>query len=1587
MFSALSLFALLAAFTGCGGNSKPISVAVTAAASTVDGNDTTTLTAAVTHDKNSGGVKWTLSGEGTLSNTTTSSATYTAPAATSSSQSATITATSVADSSKSGTATITIPAAPAVTTTSSTLTGAVGTAFSITLAGSGGIPPYQNWAVYTAGGGNSLPSCLALSSAGVITTASGTAPDASCAGTYSNLYFQFTDSGTPTPLTATSPALTITITAAPAITFGSAPTATGTFNTAYSSAIAATGGAGTLTYSIATGALPPDFALSSSGAIAGTPKAKDVGTFTFSIKAADAYGDSAVSPVYTIKVSYPVIIATPTTPPTGYVGSTYPNTQLTATGGNGGPYIWTWFPYPNSSLPPGLNLSTGGLISGQPTAQGTYTVTANATDSTSINNGSVTLVFTIDPGVTITTPTTLPTGYGSTPYSQTLAASGGTGSGYVWSITSGASQVSSLSLTLTGAGVLSGTPPQAGGTASFSVKVTDSASNTATATFSLTINQGVIPVAPTLPDAYPGVAYTSAAFTATGGTGSGYTWSWAAASGSSLPSGFSISPAGTISASNPANSGTTNLSYNIVVTATDSAGNKGSVNITLIVEAPITISPTTLPSASINVNYSDQLSAAGGSGTYINWQVTTGASTLSGSPFNISMSKTGLLSGTPGSAAAGLTANFTVQATDSNGHSGIANYSITVYAGLAITTTVLPSADVGSAYNFTLTAAGGSGSGYKWTATNSNLSTYGLSLSSSGAITGTPTGAGNIANFTANVTDSANNTATQALTIPIYYALQLPTPDPASLPQLGYSGQAYTGSISGQGGTGTYSWSVSGLTGTGLSANGSGSTLSITGSPSSAGTITFGVTLTDTAANNVSITQTGYTISVSNPTAVTLPPASPQPSSLPAATVNQSYTGNIDSSGGVGPYTWTVNGAPTNGSGGASLGNGLAAVNTGGSALLITGTPTSSGTVNLTNVKVTDSTQPTNTSATQSYTITVNPVSTIQISFYGIAQGMVNMPYTFNSLNISGGTSPYTVTYSNLPDGLSQQSGTWNLVGTPTSAASTTVTVNVTDSTSPVSEKQSATFTLTVVPETVAANNSELKGQYACYVEKYWDGGVTGGAGNTLYRGAAVFAISANGSGSITGGEIDSNSPDSGYKSATANGAVTGTYAVGSDNRGYIIIANDGPTFAIAGGNLNSSSQFTEFALTEMDDAGASPSKNTSGGRCYLQNTTSLSGETLDGSAWVWALRGEASDASLTGAVGAIGFASSSSISGSLDEVAKGVYSGEVAMTGNSLSTADSFGRITFNLGSSGKLLPFVVYITNSSAGEMMVMTANPHNASSNAQILYGEARLQNASALKATYPLSGSMVMYSDGLETSTGYKAFLAPMSVNSSTGAYSLGPMLQNEEGTFNPQSAATGTWTSGATDSTTGRTPFGLTGDVIYVYDTGSAAVLMADVGNGGGSTPQNQLGWIEPQTAPTSGTWALGDLATSVFSYSVPNGDYNADFNAGAITINSSGDFTYYAQDDGGQSWADWDEPCTNDNGGAATCVFVPDTTYDPNGTYGIFDANLTPQGGTTQAQAYCIAISVDKATNSKTRGRMICLDATSKSPQLSIAQE
>ncbi|MDE3062520.1 MAG: putative Ig domain-containing protein, partial [Acidobacteriota bacterium] len=1022
LLATLVLLGITWGLAGCG-SSSPIGIAFSQSSLTVDGSDSVKISVTLTNDSKAAGVTWTATG-GTLSNQTTTSVTFTAPAATASAQTATVTATSVSDTTKSQPITITIPAAPAVST-GSLAAATVGTPYSVTLAGSGGISPYT-WALSS----GTLPASITLTSAGVL---AGT-PMATDAGTY-NLTFKVTDSGTPTALTSTK-ALTLTISAAPAIAFATTSLANATYKVAYSATVSASGGAGTLTYNLSTGPLPAGLTLSPAGVISGTPTA--AGTFPIAVTASDAFGDSQPQAL-SLKVVYPALAIAPASLPTAYVNSNYSQT-FTATGGSGTGY--SYGVASGTSLPAGLTLSPAGVLSGKPTTSGSASFGVTVTDSAS-NTNTATYTLTINPAVSFTTATTLPTAYVGSNYSQTLAATGGSGTGYTFAVASGSSLPAGLALS--SAGVLSGKPTTAGAP-TFGVTVTDSASNTATATFSLTISPGVSITPITLPAGYQGTAYPGATFTATGGSGTGYTWAWAPASGSTLPAGIGLSTAGVV-AGTPTAAGT----FNLVVTATDSVGNTASTNVTLTVQATLTVTSTTLPSGTINVAYSQSLAATGGSGTGYTW-TTDAAGTTSLAALKLTLASSGAVTGTP---TATGTATFNATVTDSVGHTATAAVTVAVYSVLTVTTTALPSTDAGVAYAQTLAAGGGSGTGYTWsvTAGAASLAAENLSVSTTGAITGTPSATGT-ATFTVQVKDSLGNTAPATFTIQVYGALSLSAPS-TTVPGPATVGGVYYGAINATGGSGTYTWTITGLPSDSLSANVSGALVTITGTPTTATTVTFTASVTDTATSQTVGPDT-YSIVVSNPSPLTLP--APNPATLPSATVNQTYSGVIQASGGAGPYSWTVNGVAVTGAG-IVLSNGLTASNTGNNTLQVNGTPTTTTAVPLTSVAVKDNTGA--TAGPTTYSIAVNAAGSQvggQISLTQSCGSNVAVPPITVSINTSPvqttTTSNGSYSFASIPN------GTYTL--TPSIAGANSIFYPATQSITVNNGSVTANFTATI---------------------------------------------------------------------------------------------------------------------------------------------------------------------------------------------------------------------------------------------------------------------------------------------------------------------------------------------------------------------------------------------------------------------------------------------------------------------------------------------------------------------------------------------
>jgi large repetitive protein len=481
----------------------------------------------------------------------------------------------------------------------------------------------------------------------------------------------------------------------------------------------------------------------------------DANIFSFTITSTVGSGSTSESEtrLFSINPRCAPVIVTYIPPPSILTNSPLPNGDIgdsytqTLAGINGiPPYTWSMI---SGNLPPGLTFSSGGVISGTPTTSGGYSFTIQLADSDSPTPETATKVFaiTINDPLAIGTTSPLPNGEVSILYNRTITASGGSGS-YTWSIVS-ITPTTGFSPSISTSGVLSGTPTLAG-SYNVIVRATDSAnpSHTISKAFAISIALHVTTSSP-LNDGYVGTTYNQTLSATGGGTGATYTWS-----GSSLPTGLTVSPAGVISGT-PTTAGTYNITANVV----DNHSHSGTTTLQLTIYNALNITTSSpLPNGYVGVNYNQSFTAIGGVSPYT-WARTSGSL-----PPGLSFSN-GVISGRPTST--GTYNNIMIRVTDSASHTFTKSFSITINNALNITTTSLNSGRRGQTYSQTLSASGGS-SPYTWSISSGNLPP-GLTLNSStGTISGTPTSS-NTYYFTVTVTDSANpaNTDTANLSIRI----------------------------------------------------------------------------------------------------------------------------------------------------------------------------------------------------------------------------------------------------------------------------------------------------------------------------------------------------------------------------------------------------------------------------------------------------------------------------------------------------------------------------------------------------------------------------------------------------------------------------------------------------------------------------------------------------------------------------------------------------------------------------------------------------------------------------------------------------
>ncbi|MGZ4411063.1 MAG: Ig domain-containing protein [Gaiellaceae bacterium] len=260
----------------------------------------------------------------------------------------------------------------------------------------------------------------------------------------------------------------------------SALTPEGIVGTPYSFQFTANEGCPPYHYKVLNGNFPPGLTLADSGQVSGSPTVP--GEFDFWLELSDTAGSSCTvshsEQPFRIEIIAAMLVATPALP-SANLNAAY---SATLAVDQNTPVDWSLV---SGTLPPGLQLSTAGVISGTPTSAGSFAFTVKAKDRSS--NRVATKAFTIDvvTPMALTVPAVPRAEVGSPLPTITPTASGGlTSKPYAWSLASG-TLPSGLAMN-PATGAISGTPAAAG---SFALKlsVADAEGRTASADLTLTV--------------------------------------------------------------------------------------------------------------------------------------------------------------------------------------------------------------------------------------------------------------------------------------------------------------------------------------------------------------------------------------------------------------------------------------------------------------------------------------------------------------------------------------------------------------------------------------------------------------------------------------------------------------------------------------------------------------------------------------------------------------------------------------------------------------------------------------------------------------------------------------------------------------------------------------------------------------------------------------------------------------------------------------------------------------------------------------------------------------------------------------------
>ncbi|GJD92698.1 hypothetical protein BHAOGJBA_6254 [Methylobacterium hispanicum] len=780
----------------------------------------------------------------------------------------------------------------------------------------------------------------------------------------------------------------------PVVVSGS-PAGTAEVGRAYAAGFAAQGGRGPFVWSLAAGSLPAGLRLdTATGAISGTPTTVQTAS-GLQLRAVDQDGRTGLSDRFAIRVGTAFALSLASVLP-GSLGTAFSG-QATASGGQG-PYLYA---ITAGTLPAGLSFDgTTGRFAGTPSALSRTTLTVRASDADGRTAQASTTISITDPLVLVLRASTAAATVGQS-FSRSYAAAGGQAP-YSYTLASG-TLPPGLSLAA-GTGTISGTPTTVGTYASLVLRVVDADGRSQTTEpFAIDVRPALVLAGGTgsgapIPYGTVGVAYASGV-SASGGRGP-YTYQLSAGT---LPAGLVLDGASGAITGTPTKLET---AAGLRITATDADGRSAPGPIFQIdVRDPVRVSGSPSATGTVGTIYGPvQFAATGGRGPFV-YRLASG--TL---PSGLTLSGTGLLSGTPGTL--GSATGLQIQATDADGRIGYsASFTIAVADTLRAVATLPSPVEVGSAYTGRVAPSGGRAP-YVFAFSGSALPPGLVLDADSGVVSGTAISAGTFSGIVLRAADADGRTAfTTSATIQVRDRFEL-----SYAPQTAATGTAYTILPNITGGRAGFVYTLAGGTlPAGLRLDGASG--AITGTPTSSGT-TSGLSVRVVDADGRSATSAAFAITVMQPLTLTLAARHDVPTGSP-------FSIDPKANGGRQPYAWSMIPGVTGTSFDAATGR-------------LTGTLTASGTTRVT-IAVTDADGRTVSGATD---IVAAGAMTVRVPNTGMIR---NTAYT-GIFTVDGGVGPYTFTRTGtLPPGISMFVPDGSFHGTPTVSGEYPITFKATD--------------------------------------------------------------------------------------------------------------------------------------------------------------------------------------------------------------------------------------------------------------------------------------------------------------------------------------------------------------------------------------------------------------------------------------------------------------------------------------------------------------------------------------------------------------